>query len=88
MREFMAQFNKIVNKISATKRPTMENQKYFFVNSMPSNVSFHLRREKVVDLDATKTLEIELEDDFTTVEKWRELQKNNAQTLTFTDPMI
>lgn len=44
MREFVARFNKIVNKLAADKRPTEENQKCFFINAQPPDISFQIRR--------------------------------------------
>lgn len=52
MRDFVAKFNKIIHKIPATKRPNAANCKGFFVNEMPPDINFHLRRDIVADVDA------------------------------------
>ena len=59
----MARFNKLVNRIPTTSRPTVGNQKTFFISSMPPGISFQLRRAHVADLQVAQTMAIELEDD-------------------------
>lgn len=61
----------------------------FFINSMPSEISFLIHRQRVADLNAAKTLVVELEDDLIAVGKWkREVQTPNAQPSTSSDPVI
>ena len=50
MREFIAKFNRLIERIPATSRPNEENQKIFFVNDVPLDVSFHLIKDVVTDL--------------------------------------
>jgi len=89
MREFVAKFNRIVNKITATKRPSGENQKCFFINAMPPDISFHLRRGAIADLTAAQNLAVGLEDDLIMAGKWkREVQVPNAQSSSSTDPIV
>ena len=52
MHDFIAIFNKIMYTIPTTKRPNVKNKKGFFMNAMPPNISFHLRRNILVDVDA------------------------------------
>ena len=63
MRDFVAKFNKLLNRILVASRPTTDNQKMFFVSSMLQDVSFQIRRAHVVNIQTTQTLVIELEDD-------------------------
>lgn len=91
MREFVAHFNKIVNKLAADKRPTEENQKCFFINAQPLDISFQIIRGQVADLAASQRLAIEVEDDQLSAGKWnKELQKGKIQqaNLATTNPMI
>lgn len=56
---------------------------------MPSEIGFLIRRQRVADLNATKTLAVELEDDLITTGKWkREVQSPIAQPSTSSDPII
>ena len=70
MRDFVAKFNKLIHKIPVAKRPNDENRKGFFVNAMPPDISFHLRRDRVADVDAAQRLAVELEDNILAVGKW------------------
>ena len=91
MRDFVAKFNKIIHKIPATKRPNGENRKGFFVNAMPPNISFNLRRNAVADIEAAQRLEVELEDDLLAEGKWKkEIQNPKAQSLSSekSDPLV
>lgn len=76
MRDFVAKFDKIVHKIPANRRPSDDNLKCFFINAMPAEISFFIRRERVQDLAAAKTFVVELEDDLINAGKW----KREAQT--------
>ena len=51
MRDFIVKFNKIIYEIPTAKRPSEENHKGFFINAMPLEISFHLRRNRVVDVE-------------------------------------
>ena len=67
MREFDAKFNRLIQRIPATSRPNAENQKTFFVNGVPLDVSFHI----IKDVVAAQRLAIQLEDAFINDGKWR-----------------
>lgn len=71
MRDFIARFDKILHKILVNQKPSDDNLKCFFINSMPSEISFLIRRQRVADLNATKTLVVELEDYLITEGKWK-----------------
>lgn len=71
MREFIAKFNRLIERIPATFRPNGKNQKIFFVNVVPPDVSFHLIKDVVANLVATQRLAIQLEDAFITAGKWK-----------------
>lgn len=71
MRDFVARFDEILYKIPVNQKPSDDNLKYFFINSMPSKISFLICRQRVVDLNAAKTLAVELEDELITVGKWK-----------------
>ena len=58
MREFVAKFNMLIQRIPTTFRPNAENQKIFFVNVVPPDVSFHLIKEVVIDFTTTQRLAI------------------------------
>lgn len=89
MRDFVAKFDKIVHKIPTTQRPSDDNLKFLFINSMPSEIIFLIRRQRVQNLAAAETLAVELEDDLITAGKWkREVQTASLQTSTSSDPVI
>lgn len=67
MRDFIASFNKITNRIPAANRPTMGNLKTFFISTMPPSMNFDLRRSCTVDLDVVQRIWLELEDDMISV---------------------
>ena len=71
VREFVAKFNRLIQRIPAASRPNEENQKIFFVNVVPPDVSFHLIKDAVVNLTTTQRLAIQLEDALITIGKWR-----------------
>ena len=81
MRDFVAKFNKIIHKIPTTKRPNAENHKGFFVNAMPPDISFHLRRNRVADVDASQRLAVELKDDLLAIGR-RDMQTSKSQSST------
>ena len=72
MRDFIARFNKLVNLVPMESFPIANNQKIFFINSMPPDISFQIRRAHVLNLQATQTLVIELEDDLIVARKWKQ----------------
>lgn len=90
MRDFIAKFDKILHKIPANQNPSDDNLKCFFISSMPFEIGFLIPRQRVVDLNAAKTLAVELEDDLIITGKWkREVQTPNAQPSTSSpDPVI
>ena len=91
MRYFVAKFNKIIHKIPAAKRPNVENRKSFFVNAMPPDINFHLRRNRVADVEAAQRLAIELEDDLLATGKWKkEMQNSKSQPSSSekSDPLV
>ena len=71
MREFVANFNKILERIPVNSRPNARNQKSFFLGAMPLDISFQMRRNVLADLATAQTMAIELEDDLIIVGKWR-----------------
>lgn len=47
---------------------------------MPPDISFHLRRNIVADVDAAQRLDVELEDDLLAIVKWKqEMQTSKSQ---------
>lgn len=56
MREFVSKFNRLIQRILATSRPNVENQKILYV--VPLDVSFHLIKDVVADLATTERLAI------------------------------
>lgn len=71
MRDFVARFDKIIHKIPANQKPSDDNLKCFLINSMPSEISFLIHRQRVATLNDVKTLAVELEDDFIIAGKWK-----------------
>lgn len=74
--DLIAKFNKSLYKIPTMKRPNNENKKGFFMNSMPPNIIFHVRRNRVIDVDAIQRLVMDLEDDLLAARKWRREMQN------------
>ena len=75
MREFVAKFNRLIQRILATSRPNAKNQKTLFINVVPPDVSFHLIKDACAHLAAAQRLAIQLEDTFIDARKWkREVQ--------------
>ncbi|KAH9327798.1 hypothetical protein KI387_043732 [Taxus chinensis] len=44
MREFMAKFNKLIQKIPEIAEPTLENQKCFFINAQPPDIKLFIKK--------------------------------------------
>ena len=86
MREFVAKFNRLIQRILTASRPNEENQKIFFVNAIPLDVSFHLIKDAVVDLVAAQRLAIQLEDALITTSKWRR-EVSTSGTASFSAPI-
>lgn len=83
MRDFIAKFNKLVNRIPGASKPTIENHKMFFISCMPPNIGFQIRHEHVANLSASSTLSIELEDDLIATRKWKtEIQSGASISFT------
>jgi hypothetical protein len=90
MREFVAKFNRLVQRISTASRPSAENQKSFFINVVPLDISFHLIKDSYSDVAATQRLAIQLEDVFINAGKWeRDVHTpGTASSSTSTDPFL
>ncbi len=71
MREFVAKFNKLVQRILAASRPNAESQKSFFINAVHPDISFHLIRDACATLAVAQGLAIRLEDVFINAGKWK-----------------
>ena len=56
MREFVAKFNRLIQRILDASRPNGENQNIFFVNLVPPDVSFHLIKDTVTNLATAQRL--------------------------------
>lgn len=83
MHEFMARFNKDLHQIPNASRCNEENQKGFFLNAMPPDFAFPLKRENPTILGAAQTLTIEVEDDLIISSKWKKyVQVPNSQAST------
>ena len=90
MRDFAANFNKIVSRIPTTDRSTVNNLKTFFPSVMPPNINYDLRRENSTDLADAQKKAIECEDDLISTGKWKkELQtKGSSNNTTSSKEMI
>lgn len=53
MRDFIANFNNLANRIPVDNRCMEGNLKTFFISAMPPDIKFDLRRYHPIDLDAT-----------------------------------
>lgn len=80
MRDFIAKFNKLVNRILVVRKPTTDNQKMLFIGSMPLDISFQIRHVRVANFLATQTLEIKLEDDMIAIKKCKTKIWSGAST--------
>ena len=89
MREFVAKFNKFLERMPVNSRPNARNQKSFFLGAMPPDISFQMRRNVPADLAAAQTMAIELEDDLIIARKWRkDVQYPGTQASTSTDSVV
>lgn len=90
MREFVAKFNRLVQRIPMASRPSEENQKSFFINAVPADISFHLIKDVCADLGVAQRLAIQLEDAFINAGKWKR-EVHTPRTVSFatpTDPVL
>lgn len=71
MRDFNAKFNKLIKRIPATSAPIGDNQKTFYIGSMPPELGYQIRRANVAYLQAAQTLAVEMEDDMIASRKWK-----------------
>ena len=58
MREFVAKFNRLIQRTPTASRPNVENQKSFFINVVHLDVSFHLIKDACADLATAYRLAI------------------------------
>ncbi|KAH9296741.1 hypothetical protein KI387_044769, partial [Taxus chinensis] len=63
MRDFVAKFNKLINKIPQNTHLVDQIQKCFFLNAQLPEVSYALRRANLATLDVDQHLAISVEDD-------------------------
>ncbi|KAH9309611.1 hypothetical protein KI387_037522, partial [Taxus chinensis] len=63
MREFVARFNRLINKIPVNTRPVDQIQKCFFLNAQTPKVSYALRRANLGTLILDQELAVSVEDD-------------------------
>ena len=52
MREFVAKFNRLIQRIPTASRPNVENQNSFFINAIHPDISFHLIKYACANLAA------------------------------------
>ena len=71
MRDFNAKFNKLIKRIPTASTPTVDNQKTFYINSMPLELGYQIRRANVADLQTAQTLAVEMEDDMIASGRWK-----------------
>lgn len=90
MREFVSKFNILVQRIPIASRPSAENQKSFFINVVPSYISFHLIKDACANLATAHRLAIQLEDAFINAGKWKRdvHTPRTASSSTPTDPVL
>ena len=69
MREFVARFNRLFQRIPIASRPNAKNQKSFFINTVHPNISFHLIKDACATLAVAQGLAIQLEDVFINIGK-------------------
>ena len=60
MRDFVAKFDRLIQRIPATSRPNVENQNTFLINLVRPDVSVHLIKDACKDLAAAQRLAIQL----------------------------
>lgn len=83
MREFIAKFNKLANRIPSASQPTATNLKCFFINTQLPKVSFLLRRAAPGTLALAQSLATEIENDLILARKIRKDAsqfKNNSSS--------
>lgn len=66
--------SKVTNSILSNLRPGDTLLKNFFINTLPLDICFTLKREGVVDLGATQRMALAIEDDLIIEGKWKDLQ--------------
>ncbi|KAH9299893.1 hypothetical protein KI387_044116 [Taxus chinensis] len=83
MRNFVAKFNKMVNKVLAGIHPNLDGQKYFFIKAHQPEVCYQLRRASVATLELAQSLAIEIEDDLIMAGKFKKnsLKGKSQETL-------
>ena len=64
MREFVAKFNRLVQRIPIASRPNAENQKSLFINVVHLDISFHLIKDARATLATAQAFSIQMEDAF------------------------
>lgn len=69
--DFVANFNKITNRIPVADRPTLGNLKTFFISVMPLDINYDLRRACLTDWEVVQRTTMELEDDMILVDRWK-----------------
>lgn len=93
MRDFNEKFNKLIKRIPATSAPIGDNQKTFYISSMPPELGYLLRRANVATLQVTQTLAVEMEDDMIASGKWKKeyhtgSSSNTTSTSNSTEAML
>jgi hypothetical protein len=71
MRDFNARFNKLMKRIPVASTPIVDNQKTFYISSMPPKIGYQIRRANVENLQVAQTLVVEMEDDMIGSGKWK-----------------
>ena len=72
MRDFNANFNKIVNRIPTSAKPTAGNLMTFSISVMPPDINYDLRRACPTDLADAQKKTIECEDDLISAGMWKQ----------------
>ncbi|KAH9296698.1 hypothetical protein KI387_044278 [Taxus chinensis] len=93
MREFVARFNRLINKIPPNTRPVDQIQKCFFLNAQSPEVSYALRRANLSTLVEDQTLAISVEDDLIMSGKLRRdpsksKSASSSSSTPNTDPLV
>ena len=90
MRDLVANFNKITNRIPTTDRPTMDNLKTFFISVMPPDINYDLRWSRPTNLGDAQRKFVELEDDmiFANIQKWEFQTKASNSGTTSSNEML
>lgn len=71
MRDLVAKFNKLYNKFSANIRHGARLLKAMFINTLPPDISFNIKRERAADIDVAQNLAVAIEDDLIVTGKWK-----------------